>query len=431
VTIDGFTSPVALRQTGRVRRTTTYGPAAVIAQWALPVIAALVVVPFVKPGGTLWPWRPSMVDLDVYRYTGEVLLNGGDILTARTPGDWLAFIYPPFAALLCVPLVVVPHTLLQILTTAANALAVQAVLYRLGWYGWRLGLASTGCVLLVEPVRETIGFGQINILLMLLVVVSLVPGPRLLPGRAVTPPGALVGLAAAIKVTPALFAVHLLFAREWRKTCAVVLTAAGLTLIGFLALPAETIGFVRLLLAGETRTGPAHFLFNQSILAGVLRVFGETDANRYLGLAISAVVAVVGAYAAALWHRRGEVLLAVSLCGTATLLASPLSWTHHFVWVVPLGVALLQGKDLPRALRLVGGVFVVWVSAALYKRMPWGSGVELTYNGLQQLISVVSPVLGILVLVVAIVTAQRWTRPEMTTGPWSFRFSQVNSPGRT
>lgn len=352
-----------------------------------------------------------MVDLDVYQYTGHVVLDGGNILTARVPAadpaNRLAFIYPPFAALLCIPLVIVPHTLLQALMTTASALAVLAVLYRLGLRGWTASLVSAGCLLLVEPVRETIGFGQVNLLLMALVVLDLAPGRRLVAGKRWLPTGALTGLAAAIKVTPALFAVYLLVARQRREAAGVVLTVAVLTLGAGVLMPAESAGFVRLLLEGDTRTGPAHYLFNQSILGAALRVAGESEVSRYAGLALSAVVALLGAYVAALWHRRGEALLAVVLCGTATTLASPLSWTHHFVWVVPLAVVLVRGTSLPRGLRIAGLAFAVWVSAAPFRLLPAAHGLELTYNVFQQAVSVLTPALGITLIVVALILGAR------------------------
>ena len=54
-------------------------------------------------------------------------------------------------------------------------------------------------------------------------------------------------------------------------------------------------------------------------------------------------------WAAVVWHRLGEVRLAVILCGVAGLLASPVSWLHHFVWVVPLALAWLELVARPAA----------------------------------------------------------------------------------
>lgn len=383
---------------------------------APPVLAALVVAPFSVRFEGFWPWDPRVVDLEVYQYAGRVLLDGGDILSARTPRDGLAFIYPPFAALLCVPLVAIPPVALKALWLAATAVAVLAVLHRLGLTGWPLSLATTGCVLFVEPVRETIGFGQVNVFLMAMVVLDLVPGPRLLSrvrplsgrlsGRRMLPVGVLTGIATAIKLTPGLFAVYLLLARQWRSVGWLVLTTGGATLLGALVLPRESLAFWQVLLGGDTRTGYTSFLFNQSILSAVLRFLGETGSAHRLGLLLSVCVALAGAWAAALWHRQGHVLFAVSLCGVATLLASPLSWTHHFVWVVPLAAAVAE-RRLPAAVRGFSAAFVLWVSAAVFKQMPWGQGVELTYAFGNKVVAAVGPLLGVALVAVALATAPR------------------------
>lgn len=406
--------------------------AGIVAQLALPVVALLAVLPFAQSYGEFWPWAPNTVDLDVYVYTGHVLLDGGDILTARTPDTYLAFIYPPVAALLCVPLVFVPFTLLQVGWTVLNGLALLFVLHRAGLRGWTLSLAATVCALVVEPVRATVSFGQINIFLMALVVADLVPGTGLVGPRLATwlrrrrptpadhpadrgagaraeeagawllPAGVLTGIAAAIKVTPALFLVYLLLARRWRAARAVILTAGVITVATAVLMPRETFGFARLLLSGDTRTGPAHFLMNQSMLGAVVRLFGYGGWQHYTGIALGAAVGLAGAYVAALWFRRGEPLLGVCLTGLATLLASPLSWTHHFVWIVPLGAGLFVGRHLPRSVRLAGGAFVVWVAVAIFKYvLPWGGNVELSYTPWQQLLSVLGPLLALALLAVA------------------------------
>ncbi len=410
------------------------GVVGVAARIALPIVALLAMLPFAQSYGEFWPWQPNTVDLDVYVYTGHVLLGGGDILTARTPDTALAFIYPPVAALLSVPLVYVPQTLLQLVWTILNGLALLFVLHRAGLRGWPLSLLATACALVVEPVRATVSFGQINIFLMALVVADLVPGRRWLPrfaradradqdGRPASnagrllPTGVLTGISAAIKVTPALFVVMLLFARRWREARTVVVTAAVITVGTAVVMPRETIGFAKLLLSGDTRTGPAHFLMNQSMLGVVVRLFGLGGWQHYAGLALGAVAGVAGAYVASVWWRRGEPMLAVSLCGLATLLASPLSWTHHYVWVVPLGATVLVGRHLPRSLRWTGAVFVVWVAAAIFKYvLPWGSDVELSYAPWQQLLSVLGPVLGLALLAVAYTTGRQVT-PEPDRRP--------------
>jgi alpha-1,2-mannosyltransferase len=312
----------------------------------------------------------------------------------------------------------VPVTLLKATWLAATALALVAVLHRLGLRGWWRCLAAVGCVLVVEPVRETLQFGQVNVFLLAMVVLDLVPGPRLLPrlvpglgrGRRLLPVGVLTGLAAAIKLTPALFVVYLVLSRQWRAARAAVATFAGAMLVGAVVLPEETVGFWRLLLAGDIRWGYEFFLFNQSVLAAVERLTGVADGAAYLGLGLGAVAGVAGAWAAARWHARGHPLCAVAVCGVGTLLASPLSWTHHFVWVVPLGF-LVADRRIPPSLRGLAAALAVWSSAAVFKQLPWGEEIERTYDLPARLLSALTPALGLALVVLALVTARtgpRW-----------------------
>ena len=101
------------------------------------------------------------------------------------------------------------------------------------------------------------------------------------------------------------------------------------------------------------------------------------------------------------WHRRGQPVFAICLIGTTSLLASPVSWSHHFVWVVPMGLALLTGPP-QRWLRLLTLVWVGWVAAAPFKRLPNGADVELAYTWNRNVLDSVGTALGVLVLVAAL-----------------------------
>jgi alpha-1,2-mannosyltransferase len=125
------------------------------------------------------------------------------------------------------------------------------------------------------------------------------------------------------------------------------------------------------------------YLTNQSVLGTWLRLVGLGGVQTATGLLLAVVVGGVGVYSAARWHRRGQTAFAVTVCGVAGLLASPVSWSHHFVWVVPLGVVLV-GEGLPIVTRASGWVFVGWVTAAPFTRLPLGDAVELAYSGWQQ-----------------------------------------------
>ena len=392
-----------------------------------PILIAVYVGATTFLGGTAVPWEPVMVDLDVYRLAGSVLLEGGDFYDL--PGR-LPFLYPPFAALLAVPLALLPTTLVQVAWTAVGALALVAVLHRSGLTGWVLSLVGTACMFFVQPVVQTLGFGQLGIVLVALVALDLAPGPRVLPRR-LLPAGVLTGLAAAIKLTPAIFLLYLLLAGRRRAFVVATASAVGVTLLSAVVVPRASLDFWGRLAHGDTGLGGSIIYYtNQSVMADVVRVLRLAPGAALLGLALSAVVALVGVWAAVRWHRLGEVGLAVNLVGVAGLLASPVSWLHHFVWVVPLGVSLaLAGRTgaprLPRSMLVLGWVFVGWVAAAPRgltddtRRLPNGADLELLWTWSEHAVATVTAVVGVAFLVAAVFTPRRPLRPEPVEGPES------------
>ena len=380
----------------------------------LPVLMALWVGATSFPGGTALPWRPVMVDLDVYRLAGRVLLDGGDFY--QLPGP-LPFLYPPFAALLAVPLAVLPATLVQISWTIAGALMIVALLHRWGQTGWRLSLWSTAVVFAVVPVSQTLAFGQLGIVLVALVALDLAPGPRVLRGRRLLPEGVLTGVAAVLKLTPMIFVLYLLAVRRWRAALTATITAGVLTVLAAIILPRESLDFWGRLAHGDTGLGGSLIYYtNQSVYADFVRVFALAPAGIVLGLLASAAVVALGVWAAAVWHRAGEVRFAVVLCGVASLLASPVSWLHHFVWVVPLAFSLVElvarrPPVLPTWLIVLGWGFVGWVIVSPFRRLPNGGDLELTWTAGQHLLASVTAILGVaLLLAAALVGRHRGSR---------------------
>jgi alpha-1,2-mannosyltransferase len=374
----------------------------------LPILAALYVGATTFPGGTVLPWHPVMVDLGVYRLAGRTLVDGGDIY--QLPGS-LPFLYPPFAAVLAAPLALIPQAVVEVGWTIAGAVAIVAILHRCGLTGWVLGLGAAGSVFLVTPVTQTLAFGQVGIFLVALVFLDLAPGPRLFPGRRVLPEGVLTGLAAAVKLTPGLFLVYLLMVRKWRAAIACAISGAVVTVVSFALAPAPSIDFWGRLLHGDTGLGHSLIYYtNQTVYADIVRAFGLTSASALVGLALSAVVAALGVWASVRWHRLGDARFAVVLCGVAGLLASPVSWLHHFVWVVPLAVCLVDRAPavvtsdgglqrtqprLPIGVRVLGLVFVGWVIAAPFQRLPNGADVEFAWTWSQHLLASVTAILGV------------------------------------
>ena len=368
--------------------------ARVAVEFLPPFLVALLILPFIIQYGTLRPWHPSTIDLEVYVYAVRDMLAGKDIFATTTPFWNLFFIYPPIAAVLMTPLAFGPYILWQVLWTAALVWAQQSVMKRCrAPRGWRLGLLGIAVIVAMEPIRTTLGYGQVNTVLMALVVVDL------LPDRADRwkrfPQGVLTGLATSIKLTPGLFVVFDFVIGKKKTALWAIIGFFAFTAIGAIFLPHQSLTFWTGLAGGDTRTAGPIYAGNQSLHGVFIRLAGGVGTTLTLiGLGDAGIVALIGAIVAAQWWRSGQRVFAVAIVGMCTCLASPLSWTHHYVWVLPLAMAVMVDR-LPRWVRVWGGAWVVWISVCLpLAVLPYAGGRERFYTPLQQLVANLGPVMG-------------------------------------
>ncbi len=276
----------------------------------------------------------EFVDLQVYRFGVEALWHGRDLYAASAPtsvGIDLPFIYPPFAAVLLTPFGTVPWwpAAIGMILLSVVALTVTLVLVssRVGWRG--VGLVAFPAALVLEPVRSTIEFGQVNLVVMALVVADcLIRRPR-------WPRGVLVGLAAAVKLTPLAFVLFFLVTKDVRAARNAAVTAAGATLLGFVVAPESSVRYWTQVVWGASGMGGSPYASNQSI-AGALARLGAPGPVLWGVLAMATVCA-------AIWiMRRIDGPPALVVNAAAALLISPISWSHHWVWVVPALVVLAE-----------------------------------------------------------------------------------------
>lgn len=297
----------------------------------LVVLNAAVLAWFVVP-------ERLRIDLNVYRLGADLWLAGGDLYGLLPPtiiGNHLPFTYPPIAAVLFTPLTPMPHAvagvLLTLLSVAALALVVILVLRALDLPSWLAGLVLPVAMVL-EPVRVTLYFGQINLLLMALVAADcLVRHPR-------WPRGALIGLAAAIKLTPIAFVLFFLLRGNRKAAVTAIVSFFACTAVGFLANPAGSVKYWTSTVFNPNRIGKVTQESNQSINGVLSRLGIERGA---LWLVLVAVVVVLGVLAVR--HASNDVE-AMGRTGLIVLLVSPVSWSHHWVWAVPLLLACLRTR---------------------------------------------------------------------------------------
>jgi alpha-1,2-mannosyltransferase len=298
-------------------------------------------------------WVIQPVDLQVYYASGHVIRHVPPYYNphladplygwSAATGHGLLFTYPPFAALLFTVVSFVPWTVLPRLWIAVNILVlVAAVWFTFGLLGYRPGrvrvgatLLATAAVFLAEPVQRDIYLSQINLVLMALILWDLA-----LPDRRWWK-GAGVGIAAGIKLVPLIFIPYLLLTRRIRQAAAAGIAFVGTVLAGYIALPAESSHWwLHGLFADTGRVIP--FLgkeSNQSLRGLITRLAGSMSAGGHMWLVAATLTAILGLGCAVLLARAGHFAVGVLACALTGLLVSPVSWDHHWVWVVP-GVAV-------------------------------------------------------------------------------------------
>jgi alpha-1,2-mannosyltransferase len=304
-----------------------------------PAIAAIALVTYVVAYAQ-WPTLRMQVDLMVYRFAGQHLLGGLDLystgLTGK-PGE-LLFIYPPFAAICAVPLALLHDADVRLLwLLGAIAALVYAVVRMLRAMGMPSGgaLVSLAALLVgvtawLEPIRLTAELGQINLVLLVLVVADL------LGAKHSKWSGIGVGLAAGLKLTPALFIVYLLVTRRIRAAVVATATFAATIGLGFVVVPG---GSVTYWLHGEFDdvNRISHDPIANTSVAGLLLRLHVPETTAHIA---AMAVAVLGVAIAAMTYRRGHDVLALAIVGLTCAAASPFSWSHHWVWFAPLVVHL-------------------------------------------------------------------------------------------
>ncbi|GAA3570219.1 hypothetical protein GCM10022419_058860 [Nonomuraea rosea] len=333
-------------------------------QWWAWAIVALVVAAAVAPLVHTWLTNADdqrLVDLDVYRTGGQMLLDGRPVYDYFTPApQLLPFTYPPIAAMLAVALAEMSWGTAQWVWTAGIfvALAVtvgfafRPVLRKHA--PWVFAFLMVACVYLM-PIRDQVRFGQVDILLVALCLADCAAK------RPWWPRGFLIGLATAVKLTPGVFLIYLLVTRQWRTLAMAVFAAAVLTLLPFAVIPQDAADFWFSALLDPERLGANAATTNQSIRGMLIRLYMPGFLESAIWVVIVAAVGWYGFRGARDAYEAKDPITAVALVGLMAVLLSPVAWIHHLAWVVVvLGAIVGDGRD-PVRLRVAAGVWLFYV----------------------------------------------------------------------
>jgi alpha-1,2-mannosyltransferase len=327
-----------------------------------------------------------MVDLRVYR-TGAMSTWRSTFELYRLNPD-IPFLYTPFAAVIFSLWAHLSWPAMQFTMTVASLLALALSL----WWTWgllgerrvadrlRLTALTFSVALWLEPVQQTLGFGQVNLLMMALILADFA-APRNAWHRGIG-----IGLAAGFKLTPAFFVVYLVVTRQFRAAVTACAVFVGTVAIGALVLPVQSRAYWSGGIIG-LHLHRRDFLSNQSINGALLRLTSP-QAAQLAWIALTVLVVLAGLTIAAGLVRRGQELTSVLVTAGTALLISPISWTHHFVWLAP-GLALLvrevSGMRTSARWALLGGyvmLFLAWPMRINVVHGGWDSQTPLLATGL-------------------------------------------------
>lgn len=318
----------------------------------------------------LVPNGANFVDLHVYVGGAEALDGPGAlydyVYADQTPDFPLPFTYPPFAAIVFYPLHLLPFGVVaffwQIGIIAALYGVVRVGQRLMGLHAQRrVAMLWTAVGIWTEPLRSTFDYGQVNVVLVLAVLCAVLSSRWWLSGL-------LVGLAAGVKLTPAVAGLYFVGARRWAAVVFSAVVFFATVGVSWVVVGGQARRYFTELLGDADRVGPIGTSFNQSWRGGISRILGH-DAGFgplvVVGIAITAVLALLA------WRSIGGAsdrlggILVVSLFG---LVLSPISWTHHWVWLIPLMMWLLHGPpSTRRGARVLGWG---WLSLTLVG-IPW------------------------------------------------------------
>jgi alpha-1,2-mannosyltransferase len=312
-------------------------------------------------------------DLLVYWKGGWSILHGQTLYGAGFAHEAvyraLPFTYTPFAAMLFVPLALVSPGIAMVCWTVleVGALAVLVVLsfpLLLKHLSGRRKVAAAlllWCVCLVlQPLQDEVVLGQVDVFITLACFADVVVA------RTRWPRGMLIGVATAVKLTPAVFMVHLAITRQWSALRNAVLSLAACWGLALALLPSATLDyFLRGVMLDTGRVGSPRNPVNQSLSGLVARL--ALPAHQAIWIALCAVVAVYGLNRARRAHELGHPRTAALLVAMVSLLVSPISWLHHAMWVVPLlGVLLTNGRRTMFAAGVVLAGLLLYAAPTLH-----------------------------------------------------------------
>jgi len=300
----------------------------------------------------LFGHTPYRIDIDVYQMGGRAWLDGrplyrGDVKFPTPIGLALPFTYPPLAAVAFSPfawlqmpaasvaITLITLVLLMVSTTIVlarfNVWSTSRVIPGPAWLRrlWLSVIIVVPATIWLEPIVSNFAFGQINVVLMTLVIADCVPR------RTPWPRGLLLGLGIALKLTPAVFLLYFLLRRDNRAALTTLASFAAATALGFVLAWSDSCEYWTHTVLQTDRIGTPSLNTDQNITGALARLELSEQGRFLLWVAGCLLVLAVTIWAMRRVLGAGEPTLAVICVALFGLVVSPVSWSHHWVWMLP------------------------------------------------------------------------------------------------
>lgn len=320
-------------------------------------------------------------DFNVYVWGGNSVTEGLRLYLAQDGAVW--FTYPPFAAILFIPISDMPAVLSrlawELASMAGLAYAGYITLKLAGYRTTRTATTATFVIgMTLEPMYHTLFLGQVNLILLALILWDMW---RVVRGK---PAGAGIGLAAAIKLTPLIFIPLLLLARRKRDALIATVTFIACVLVGYVVAPGDSGLYWHHALEDTSRVG-GYYISNQSPYGMAVRIAGDARLVGHWFIVVPLVLGLIGLAAGVALARHDDWLGAIAVTGTTGLLFSPVSWTHHWVWILPGLAVLVRGS---RSARITAVFTYLLFAIAPMWFTPWHGGPsESGWHGLLTIVA--------------------------------------------
>ncbi|MFE4456628.1 glycosyltransferase 87 family protein [Nocardia tengchongensis] len=312
------------------------------------VLACGAVLSLVLIFTTVDPWLDQVgflaggFDVHVYRDGAWKIYNHHPLYTETTHRG-LSYTYTPFSTLIFLPILGIPWANVTNTWLALNICVLYVCVllcwkvlgYQLTWSLAGVSALLTATCMFVEPIRTTLYYGQINLVLMALILWDFSrPEHSRLRGIG-------VGLAAGIKLVPLYFVAQFLVLRRWRAALTAATAFVVTIALAAAVLPSDSREYWTRTFFQSDRIAPDTQPANQS-LRGAIAHLTDAPVPQWLWLLVAVPVAIGGLVLAAALCNRGERLLTATIAGLTSCVVSPFSWNHHWVWFLPLFVYLVH-----------------------------------------------------------------------------------------